>query len=420
MTIRDDVRTYFEGEADRHPAPPGLRATALTEAHGRTVERGSAHRFDRPHFKWAGGFVAALLAVAVVASLLYSRAFLSVPGALPTVKTGTAAITKYVIPIGSPLNPYVQAHVVTVGPDGNLFVGAGGYIVKVSQSGDFTNYTIPTTDNMLPPRWVTGVTTGPDGNIWFTEFTEQAEGTGNAKTVIVGKVFKMTASGAFTEYPIPIGSNSSPQAITAGPDGNLWFTEPSKSMVAKITTSGRVTEYPIPIDSSVGARTPAITAGPDGNLWFTEPSRGIVAKMTTTGKFAEFRLPSAGYEPTDIAAGPDGNLWVTEAPQGAPDTRGRVARLTPSGSFTEYALPKANGYPIGITAGRDGNLWFVDGNKVARITTAGALTEYSTNEYLIRPITTSTRLNTFIVWFIAEDGPQSYRVGFLTPSHDPS
>jgi virginiamycin B lyase len=30
--------------------------------------------------------------------------------------------------------------------------------------------------------------------------------------------------------------------ITAGPDGNLWFTEPN-GKIGKLTTSGEVTEY---------------------------------------------------------------------------------------------------------------------------------------------------------------------------------
>ena len=55
-----------------------------------------------------------------------------------------------------------------------------------------------------------------------------------------------------------------PPGITAGPDGNLWFTEYSTSKIGKITTNGAITEFAAP------ASTYSITAGPDGNLWFTE------------------------------------------------------------------------------------------------------------------------------------------------------
>lgn len=62
MTIRDDIRKYFEREEQHNPAPPGLRATALDHARGRAVERRRSQS--------VAGAVAILLAVAVVAGLL--------------------------------------------------------------------------------------------------------------------------------------------------------------------------------------------------------------------------------------------------------------------------------------------------------------------------------------------------------------
>jgi len=48
-------------------------------------------------------------------------------------------------------------------------------------------------------------------------------------------------------------------------------------------------------------------------------------------------------------------------------------------NLTEYALPTAPSGPQSITAGPDGALWFTEngGNKIGRITTAGAVTEYT-------------------------------------------
>src|ERR1700733_9521956 len=48
-------------------------------------------------------------------------------------------------------------------------------------------------------------------------------------------------AGVFTEFPVPT-SESGPGGITAGPDGNLWFTEFQASKVARITTAGVITE----------------------------------------------------------------------------------------------------------------------------------------------------------------------------------
>ena len=69
----------------------------------------------------------------------------------------------------------------------------------------------------------------------------------------------------FTEYPIPTAPNS-PQGITTGPDGALWFTE-YYGKIGRITTAGVVTEYPVP---TAGSQPNGIASGPDGALWFTE------------------------------------------------------------------------------------------------------------------------------------------------------
>ena len=60
-------------------------------------------------------------------------------------------------------------------------------------------------------------------------------------------------------------------------------------------------------------------------------------------------------------------------------------------TFAEYSIPTANSFPGQITAGPDGALWFIEGtnfqqhtggNRIGRITTAGAVSEYG-------PVTTS-------------------------------
>src|SRR5215469_4962652 len=73
-------------------------------------------------------------------------------------------------------------------------------------------------------------------------------------------------AGSIHEFPIPT-AGSAPTAITAGPDGNLWFTEAAGNKIGRITTHGSITEFPIP---TAGSTPEGITAGPDGNLWFTE------------------------------------------------------------------------------------------------------------------------------------------------------
>lgn len=148
-----------------------------------------------------------------------------------------------------------------------------------------------------------------------------------------------------------MSTGSAPAAITAGPDGNLWYADESDH-IGRVTTAGVITEFSAGI--TAGAVPAAITAGPDGNLWFTESGRDGIGRITPTGVITEFTAGiSPGSVPSGITAGPDGNLWFTEF-QG-----NRVARITPSGVVTEYSAGLSPGSgPGGIVAGPDGKLWF--------------------------------------------------------------
>jgi streptogramin lyase len=110
-----------------------------------------------------------------------------------------------------------------------------------------------------------GITAGPDGNVWFTEFF------GN-------RIGRITPSGVVTEFSVGITAGAAPTFITAGPDGNLWFSEQNVGRIGRITPSGTVTEFSAGI--TAGASLLGITAGPDGNLWFTEQSSRI-GRITT-------------------------------------------------------------------------------------------------------------------------------------------
>ena len=202
-----------------------------------------------------------------------------------------------------------------------------------------------------PPRGATGITAGPDGNLWFTTFNSN----------LVGRI---TPAGTIAEFPIPTPSGL--QGITAGPDGNLWFCEQSANKIGRITPNGTITEF-------AGANGPeTITAGPDGNLWFTESPWTSVGRITPSGTITQFPLPLTDSADT-ITAGPDGNLWFTDT-----GDHNSIGRITPAGVVTEYPTPIGGISPRGITAGPDGNLWFTEGfsNTIGRITTSGTATDF--------------------------------------------
>jgi virginiamycin B lyase len=63
--------------------------------------------------------------------------------------------------------------------------------------------------------------------------------------------------------------------ITAGPDGNLWFTDVNR--IVRITPTGTITAFPIP---TANGGADDITAGPDSNLWFTEYNANKIGRLT--------------------------------------------------------------------------------------------------------------------------------------------
>jgi streptogramin lyase len=205
-----------------------------------------------------------------------------------------------------------------------------------------------------PKSGVLGITAGPDGNLWFTERY------GN-------KIGRITTLGAITEFELP--ANAWPGAIVAGPDGNLWFTELGRSRIGRISPAGVITEFEVPNPPGYNYVTGrAITAGPDGNLWFTDAYLGRIGRMSTAGVATLFTVP---VTPDGITSGPDGNLWFTT------DFGASIGRITPAGVFTEFRLSGNEYISNGIVAGSDGNLWFTRFGGIGRITTSGSVTEFS-------------------------------------------
>ena len=150
---------------------------------------------------------------------------------------------------------------------------------------------------------------------------------------------------AVTEFPIPTSGGDiydNLESITAGPDGNLWFTESDANKIGRITTAGVVTQFPLP----AGNTPTSITTGPDGNLWFTEAGYGKIGRITTTGVITEFPLTPGSYIYSwneSITAGPDGNIWFTEQSAGGVN---EIGRITTAGVVTgDFPLPADSALP---------------------------------------------------------------------------
>ena len=111
-----------------------------------------------------------------------------------------------------------------------------------------------------------------------------------------------------TEFLVPT-ANAGLRGITAGPDGNLWFTQAGSDKIGRISPAGVITEFTVP---GVGSQPSGIVVGPDGNLWFTEAGSDQIGRITTGGALTEFTVPGVASVPVGITTGPDGSIWFTQ------------------------------------------------------------------------------------------------------------
>jgi virginiamycin B lyase len=217
-------------------------------------------------------------------------------------------------------------------------------IAKIDKHGKLTEFVL--TDAGTFPQFITA---GPDGNLWFTAgFAALLPGSESAAS----KIGRITPTGKITEFVLD-SAEGAPHEIVTGPDGNLWFTRPLGNRIARITTEGLVTNFIVPTPN---ARPDGITLGPDNALWFTERLAGKIGRITVDGRFTEYTLPPfAGgpRRPASITTGPDGNVWATEV------LAKSIARITPDGTVSEFPVP-SGASPSGITAGPDGTIWFTE------------------------------------------------------------
>jgi streptogramin lyase len=250
------------------------------------------------------------------------------------------------------------------------------------------------------------ITAGPDGNMWFSEFDP-----GNIGRILVA------APNTITEFNVSM-ADIRPAGITAGPDGNLWFVEITGNNVGRIAPASpnTITEFPIPTADS---DPQDIVTGPDGNLWFTQGD-GQIGRIIpgSPNTITEFNVPS-GFGSNGIAAGPDGNLWFADTFNTMGNEGGdKVGRILPNPphTITEFTIPTAFGSPADITTGPDGNLWFTEllGDRIGRITpdAPNTITEF--------PLpTANSRAGGIVagpdgnIWF-AESGAQ--KIGRIMPN----
>ena len=279
------------------------------------------------------------------------------------------------------------------GPDGDLWVAVSptpttSAIDRIGLNGSVTEYPVPqnTTAGGLA---IGSLAVGADGNIWFGAGSNL---TTNNNKLVVGYV---TPAGQVTELPpiaVPAGTDTLADygAMASGPGGDVWFgysvvntALENQNLIARVTPDGSITQFPI---SSLGTKSPflvySLTAGADGNLWFTEgigkafvfgkmsPS-GVVTKVPfhqlIIGRASD--LPSGGFALTGMNRSLDQEVYQT----------------TTAGAVQHVHIPASISSSFNTYLGSaDGSLWFTDefGNisgriTIGRITKHGVVTSYN-------------------------------------------
>jgi virginiamycin B lyase len=279
-------------------------------------------------------------------------------------------VTEFALPAGDRASGPI-----IVGPDSNLWFVEDGPLALGRLTPHGVASQVPLPAGSFP---AVALAAGPDGAIWYAR--SPANVGGPQYTPTAGVIGRVTLSGAATEFSLPTPRASAttaftpppqPRGIVAGSDGALWFytgspqgaaqVQAGATWIGRITTSGQASVVYTPDPLSL-AGISGITAGADGNLWFTETSSAAnlgggpqsrpassVGRLTPSGSVQVFALASSLGVAGAITAGPDGALWFAAA---------TIARITPSGQVSAFTLPDASA-EIGAVAGGPGKaVWF--------------------------------------------------------------
>ncbi|HLK91385.1 MAG TPA: hypothetical protein VKZ18_15915 [Polyangia bacterium] len=165
---------------------------------------------------------------------------------------------------------------IVVGADGNVWyarpVLTTRFIHRLNRDGTVSDFQVAATGT------ITDLATGPDGAIWFTT---QGPGPGDNS---IGRITLRGVASTVVQLPDNDATGYStptnmPLEITEGPDRRMYFTTyfvVPLNYIGQVTVGGQLTRFDIP---TAGAASFGITAGADGNIWFTENFNQKVGRL---------------------------------------------------------------------------------------------------------------------------------------------
>jgi len=190
-------------------------------------------------------------------------------------------------------NPIVR------GPDGNLWVGANGALVRISPTNPSENKSFPIAG--LDPKDID---------------------VAGALLAIANFGSESVVTATPTDPPetkeVKVGGGS--QGVAGGPGGQVAYTQPTnepKEIGLFAPPSLAPQKLPVPGTDPFG-----IVFAPDGAYWSAEGNGDRLLRITTNGQVSDLKGFAAGSRPTQLATGPGGTLWVVLS------LIGKVGRVT--------------------------------------------------------------------------------------------
>jgi streptogramin lyase len=286
------------------------------------------------------------------------------------------------------------------GPEGDLWFVDGGHrpeIGRITPAGTIAEF--PT--GVKAPLGIGGLAAGIEGSLWFTQayaLPHGEEGGG-----VAGRL--SPPDGSVTHFGTAAAALGAP---VVGAGGDVWFSDESgsRSTLDRLTPGGELTR----LSQGLSGFPTSLTAGPDGNVWFT--AQHSIGRVTPEGQITQFteclNYSQFFSEAIGIVPGAEGNLWFTsvtsrELPSmGEPPT---IGRITPSGAITMFKAG-IGPEPHTIVAGPDGKIWFAGGaDQIARIDPPRA----PVNTFIPEPGVTTARGVAYMSFEVP--GPGTVKVG---------
>jgi hypothetical protein len=167
------------------------------------------------------------------------------------------------------------------GADGSVWFALPPGIERYELGGATTLYPVPGYPNEI--------VSGRDGALYFTQF----QGNELGRVTLAGEVTEVPLPGASTIYEPPAG----PYDLAVGPEGAIYVTEELLGRIARVTAGGTLREFivtpppSLPTGLAFRPEPRCITAGADGNMWFTDPGTNAVGRVTPGGEVSEYAIP---------------------------------------------------------------------------------------------------------------------------------